>query len=78
MAASTPILNGAYEVVGVVPGPIGYKNFGIVDLSKLTPAKAEQLVKAGCPYLRKVKVPVKEKPVEAEKKKSGKADKAIE
>lgn len=51
---TTPILDGAYEVVGIVPGPIGYKNFGIVDLSKISAAKAEQLVKAGCPYLKKV------------------------
>lgn len=49
----TPILNGAYEVILVKPGVIGYgKSF--VDLSKLTPAKAEELVKQGCPYLRKV------------------------
>ena len=49
----TPILDGAYEVLHVKPGVIGYgKSF--VDLSKLTPAKAEELVKQGCPYLRKV------------------------
>jgi len=59
----TPILEGAYEVLHVKPGVIGYgKSF--VDLSKLTPAKAEELVKAGCPYLRKVEkkaAPSKEK-----------------
>lgn len=60
---TTAILDGAYEVVGLVPGPIGYKDFGIVDLSKLTEDKAEKLVKAGCPYLKKVE------------KKAGKADK---
>jgi len=49
----TLILDGAYEVLYVKPGVIGFgKSF--VDLRKLTPEKAEQLVKAGCPYLRKV------------------------
>ncbi len=49
----TAILDGAYEVLHVKPGVIGFgKSF--VDLGKLTPAKAEELVKAGCPYLRKV------------------------
>jgi hypothetical protein len=51
---TTPILDGAYEVVGIVPGPIGSGAFGIVDLSKIPAKKAEQLVKSGCPYLRKV------------------------
>lgn len=63
---STPILDGAYEVVGIVPGPIGFKDFGIVDLSKINAAKAEKLVNAGCPYLRKVE------------KKATKAEKASE
>lgn len=63
---TTPILDGAYEVVGVVPGPIAFKTFGIIDLSKIKADKAEALVKAGCPYLRKVE------------KKTGKTDKSTE
>ena len=65
MAKNTPILDGAYEVVGLVPGPVGYKG-QTVDLSKITPARAESLVKQGFPYLRKVekKATKAEKPTE--------------
>jgi hypothetical protein len=51
---TTPILNGTYEVIGLVPGPCGSK-LGMVDLSKLTPAKAQKLVDINFPYLRKAK-----------------------
>lgn len=53
MAKHTKILDGAYEVLGLVPGPVGYKS-GIVDLSKITAAEAAELVRSGFPYLRKV------------------------
>ena len=57
-AKGTPILNGAYEVLHVVPGPIGYKT-GTVDLSRITAAQAEKLVAQGFPYLRKAEKPPK-------------------
>jgi hypothetical protein len=49
---TTPILDGAYEVVGIVPGLVG-SPIGMVDLSKIPVAKAEKLVSIGFPYLRK-------------------------
>jgi hypothetical protein len=58
MAKNTPILNGAFEVIGIVPGLVGYKK-GYVDLSKINAAEAEKLVKQGFPYLRKVEKQVK-------------------
>lgn len=50
---NTPILNGAYEVIGVIPGEIGYRGRK-VDLSKIDSKTAAALVKEGFPYLRKV------------------------
>ncbi len=50
------ILDGAFEVVGLIPGPVGYKS-GVVDLSKIGAPEAEKLVKDGFPYLRKVPKP---------------------
>lgn len=47
------ILDGAYEVLGLVPGPVGYKG-GTVDLSRIDAAKAEELIAQNFPYLRKV------------------------
>ena len=64
----TPILGGAYEVVGVKPGLIGYQG-GKVDLSKVSEAKAAQLVKDGCPYI------VKATPKPASTKEPAKAEK---
>lgn len=49
---TTPILNGAYEVVGIVPGPIGTP-IGMVDLSRIPEPTAERLVALGIPYLKK-------------------------
>lgn len=57
---NTKILDGAYEVVGLVPGPVGYKK-GIVDLSKISVSEAEKLVAMGFPYLKKVKERAKPK-----------------
>jgi hypothetical protein len=65
MAKNTLILDGAYEVLGLTPGPVGYKG-GEVDLSVITVAQAEKLVKQGFPYLRKVEAAGK-KAAEAEK-----------
>jgi hypothetical protein len=53
---TTPILGGAYLVVGLIPGPCG-SQLGEVDLSRLTLEKAERLVQIGFPYL--IKAPVK-------------------
>lgn len=55
MAKNTKILDGTYEVLGIVPGLVGYAG-GKVDLSKITAAQAEKLVAQGFPYMRKVKV----------------------
>lgn len=53
MAQNTLILNGTYEVIGVVPGVVGCP-LGEVDLSRLTPELAEKLIAIKLPYLRKV------------------------
>lgn len=50
---TTPILDGKYEVIGVKPGPVGTK-MGVVNLATITEKKAEQLIKVGTSYLRKV------------------------
>lgn len=49
---STPILDGAYEVIGIVPGKVGCP-LGEVDLSRLTPEMAEKLIAIKLPYLRR-------------------------
>lgn len=49
---TTPILDGAYEVIGIKPGPVGYKR-GTVNLEHISEKEAENLVKQGFPYLRK-------------------------
>lgn len=67
MAKNTAILDGAYEVIGIKPGPVGYKG-GEVDLSRITAAQAEKLVKQEFPYLRKVEKAAK-KAAEAEPEK---------
>lgn len=66
-AKTTQILDGAYEVLYVVPGLIGYKG-GKVDLSKINAAQAEKLVAQGFPYLRKVAASKKAVAVEEEPK----------
>lgn len=57
---STPILDGAYEVIGIVPGKVGCP-LGEVDLSRLTPELAEKLIAIKLPYLRKAVVKAKVK-----------------
>jgi hypothetical protein len=47
-------LEGKFEVVGVLPGVIAGKKYGTVDLRTISLAKAEQLVKDGFPYLKKI------------------------
>lgn len=47
------ILDGAYEVLHVVPGPIGYKR-NLIDLRTISVQQAEELIKQGFPYLKKV------------------------
>lgn len=50
----SPALQGKFEAVGVLPGVIaGGKKFGTVDLRTVSLAKAEKLVEAGFPYLKK-------------------------
>ncbi|MFN3802180.1 hypothetical protein [Belliella pelovolcani] len=63
---TTPILDGTYEVVGLVPGPCATK-FGVVDLSKIKADMAKKLVEANFPYLRKVEK-VDDKPAKSEAK----------
>lgn len=71
MAKNTAILEGAYEVIGIKPGPVGYKG-GEVDLSRITAAQAEKLVAQKFPYLRKVEASKKAVPApEDEGKKKG-------
>lgn len=65
MAKNTLILNGTYEVLGLVPGPVGYKG-GEVDLSQITSAQAEKLVAQKFPYLRKVEPSKKAVPIDKE------------
>jgi hypothetical protein len=60
---TTPILNDAYEVVGVIPGLVG-SPIGLVDLSKITVSKAEQLVDLGFPYLKKASPKPKKKKID--------------
>jgi hypothetical protein len=72
MAKPSYILGGAYEVIGVIPGEIGYKG-GSVDLRRIDEAHAAKLVKAGFPYLKKVES--KQPGKQAEPAKAEKADK---
>jgi hypothetical protein len=65
MAKNTAILGGAYEVLGLVPGKVGWIG-GVVDLSKINTEQAEQLIQEGFPYLKKV-----EKKAKAEKEDNG-------
>lgn len=51
-------LEGKFEAVGVLPGVITGKKYGTVDLRTISLEKAQKLVEAGFPYLKKVeKVP---------------------
>lgn len=50
----SPEMKGKFEAVGVVPGLIYSKKFGEVDLRDLSLERAEQLVKEGFRYLKKV------------------------
>ncbi|PRY90587.1 hypothetical protein [Mongoliibacter ruber] len=68
---TTPILDGAYLVVGIVPGLCGTK-LGMVDLSKINAAKAEQLLAIGFPYLRKA--PAKAEPAKTTRRRTDKKD----
>ena len=52
MGKNTAILGGAYEVIGLVPGKVGWIG-GVVDLSKITAEQAEKLIEEGFPYLQK-------------------------
>lgn len=63
----SPALEGKFEAVGVVPGVITGKKFGTVDLRTLSLAKAEELVKAGFPYLKKIEKATKAEAAEAKK-----------
>ena len=46
-------LNGKFEVVGVIPGPIDMRG-KTYDLRTITLEKAEELAKMKCPYLKRV------------------------
>lgn len=61
-------LEGKFQVVGVLPGVVAGKKFGMVDLRTISLEKAEKLVKEGFPYLKKIEKPLKaEAPAEAKK-----------
>lgn len=60
---TTPILNGAYEVVGIVPGQVGTP-LGMLDLSKINAGTADKLIALKVPYLKKAD-PAKKKKDEA-------------
>ena len=66
MAKHTPILDGAYEVIGIVPGKVGYKG-SEVDLSQISAAQAEKLVAQGFPYQKKAEKPSKKSESDSEK-----------
>lgn len=50
----SPALDGKYKVVGVVPGEVYVPGTGRVDLRTISLAEADELMKAGFPYLEKV------------------------
>lgn len=50
----SPALEGKFINVGVHPGVVVGKKFGTVDLRTISLAKAEELVKSGFPYLKKI------------------------
>lgn len=55
-ASSISILEGAYEIVGIKPGPVSVYGIGIVVIDdKLTEAQVKALIAANCPYVRATK-----------------------
>lgn len=52
MSKTTPILDGAYEVVGILPGLVGTP-IGEVDLNTIPAETAEKLIALKFPYLKK-------------------------
>jgi hypothetical protein len=50
---STTILDGQFEVIGLVPGPV-LCALGKVDLAKITVSQARDLLAINFPYLREV------------------------
>lgn len=63
----SPALEGKFEAVGVVPGIVTGKKFGTVDLTSISVEKAEELVKSGFPYLKKIEKPTKSESTESKK-----------
>lgn len=47
-------LEGKFEMVGIMPGNIRLRNGRTIDTSKATVAQAEEAVKMGCKYIKKV------------------------
>lgn len=47
-------LSGKYEIVGLVPGPVKVKGFGIVDLRTVSLETADKLAEHGVSFLKKV------------------------
>jgi hypothetical protein len=47
-------LNGKYEIIGLVPGPIAVYSVGEVDLREISLETADLLYSKGVPYLKKV------------------------
>jgi len=51
MAKKTKLPTRAFEIVGVVPGPIRFKN-NSYDLSQLTPEDVDYLIANECEYIK--------------------------
>ncbi len=63
----SPALEGKFEAVGILPGIVTGKKFGTVDLRTLSLEKAQKLVEAGFPYLKKVEKAPKAEAAEGKK-----------
>ncbi len=63
----SPALEGKFEAVGILPGIVTGKKFGTVDLRTLSLEKAQKLVEAGFPYLKKVEKAPKAESAEGKK-----------
>jgi hypothetical protein len=70
----SPHLAGKFKVIGVLPGEVHFKK-ETVDLRTITAEKAEEIFKAGFPYLQRE---IGQSKIIADKKELGKAGNAAE
>lgn len=63
----SPAIEGKFEAVGVLPGVITGKKYGTVDLRSISLEKAQKLVDAGFPYLKKIEKAPKAEAADAKK-----------